>query len=85
MIEVRVLYFAALRERLAATEERVRLAPGSKATDLIDALSGRDGSHREAFSDRSLLRIAVNRRFAPADALLSDGDEVGLFPPVTGG
>ncbi|MCY4324613.1 MAG: molybdopterin converting factor subunit 1 [Betaproteobacteria bacterium] len=85
MIAVRVLYFASLRERLAVAEEQVQLAAGSTAADLIDALAGRNDLHRQAFADRSQLRIAHNRRFASADAALADGDEVGLFPPVTGG
>ena len=85
MIRVRVLYFASLRERLAVEEEQVQIEPGSCVSDLIAALSGRQGAYREAFSDSRMLRIALNHRFASAQAQLADGDEVGLFPPVTGG
>ncbi len=29
--------------------------------------------------------MAVNQEMAAADSTLNDGDEVGFFPPVTGG
>jgi molybdopterin converting factor small subunit len=34
---------------------------------------------------RPALRVAVNREYAAEEAGLSDGDEVALIPPVSGG
>ena len=31
------------------------------------------------------LLIALNRNFVPMDTVVKDGDEVALFPPVSGG
>jgi molybdopterin synthase sulfur carrier subunit len=31
------------------------------------------------------VRVAVNHDLAGADTPIADGDEVALFPPVTGG
>ena len=85
MIQLRLLYFAALRERLAVADEQLRLAADSRVADLISELAGRPSPYKEAFAANESLRVAVNRKFAAPDTRLADGDEVGLFPPVTGG
>ena len=33
----------------------------------------------------SVIRVAVNQEFAAPDHAVADGDEIALFPPVTGG
>ena len=35
--------------------------------------------------DLSVIRVAVNHEYVGRDHPIRDGDEVGLFPPVTGG
>jgi len=61
--------------------------PNSVATvaDLIEYLANLDQRHAAAFRDRKSVRCAVNQEFADASAILRPGDEVGFFPPVTGG
>ncbi|MGH6974502.1 MAG: MoaD/ThiS family protein, partial [Stellaceae bacterium] len=51
----------------------------------VDWLKTRGPGFAEALKDRRTLRVAVNRRHVGWDALLKPGDEVALFPPVTGG
>ena len=38
-----------------------------------------------ALEQRANLRVAVNQVFAEPDTLIRAGDEVAVFPPVTGG
>ena len=38
-----------------------------------------------ALKDLSVVRVAVDQEFARLDHRLEPGDEVALFPPVTGG
>jgi len=80
MIEVR--YFARLREQLGCEREQFDPVPGDVAT-LLDALRKRGESWQAALSGPVL--CAVNQELARPDTRLRDGDEVGLFPPVTGG
>ncbi len=82
-MEIRVLYFAAARDRAGgASEERLTLDDGATVHALGDALVAR---HPALGGLRRHLRFAVNEAFVRGDAPLADGDEVALIPPVSGG
>jgi molybdopterin synthase sulfur carrier subunit len=52
---------------------------------LLLWLRQRGGAHAEALRDLSVIRVAVNQEYVGPDHPIRDGDEVALFPPVTGG
>ena len=81
-----MLYFAWLKQKIGIGEEDIAL-PDDVATiaALIDWLKTRGPGYGEALADLSAVRFAVNQDFAGLDHPLDDGDEVALFPPVTGG
>jgi molybdopterin synthase sulfur carrier subunit len=83
---MKVLYFAWLRQRTGIGEETVS-PPASVRTvaDLVDWLRQRGPDYADALHDLSAIRVAVNQEFATLDAAVSEGDEVALFPPMTGG
>ena len=83
-MKVDVRYFASLRERLGA-QESVELDDGATVAMLRDLLIALGGEHAEALSRERLVRAAHNRVLVAESAVLADGDEVGFFPPVTGG
>lgn len=83
---MRILYFAWLRERVGIAEETVE--PPAEVRDvagLLAWLRSRGGAYSAALADLSLVRVAVNQDYAQPDAPVSSGDEIALFPPVTGG
>ena len=82
---IRLLYFAWVRVQIGLDEERQTL-PGSPMTveALLDWLLLGPG-HARALEQRGKLRVAVNQVFAEPDTLIHAGDEVAVFPPVTGG
>lgn len=83
---VEVLYFAQLRERLGMEREQLALAPGvHDVRSLIAALRQRGVPWVETLRDAAHVRVAVNCTMASAETPVADGDEVALFPPVTGG
>ena len=82
---IRLLYFAWVRERIGAGEETLPLEAPALLSEIVERLRGLSDGHRAAFQDVSRIRAAVNQDFVGFDALVSPGDEVALFPPVTGG
>lgn len=81
---IQILYFASLRERLGCAEEVLQEVPATLAA-LRAQLAARGGAWGEVFADESRVLAAVNQEMAAAGQTLQAGDEVGFFPPVTGG
>jgi molybdopterin converting factor subunit 1 len=83
---VTVLYFAWLREQIGISREEMPLPAGvATVAGLMRSLSARGGGYASAFSAERKVRCAVNQEFADPDSPVRAGDEVGFFPPVTGG
>jgi molybdopterin converting factor subunit 1 len=83
---VKILYFAWLRERVGRGEEEMDLPEGvATLGGLVEFLKSSSPGHAAAFAQGRLVRAAVNQVFATPETLLSPGDEVAFFPPVTGG
>lgn len=85
-MKLRILYFARLRERLGVAEETVELPDGmGMVAMLLDVLRARGGVWAEELAAGRNFRVAVNQDMARMEAPIEDGDEVAIFPPVTGG
>ncbi len=79
-MQVSVKFFAILREMTGVKSEVAEIAQGTTVEALWKQYAARNprvGSIRAAY--------AVNQKLAKPDQLLSDGDEVGFLPPVSGG
>jgi len=81
-INVGVRAFAALREALGFAETTVRVAPG---TDIAGLVARLNELYPRADLTAQRYGVALNRSYAPLTAVLADGDEVALIPPVSGG
>ena len=83
---MKILYFAWLKTRTGIGEETVALPAAVRTVDdLIGWLKTRGAGYAEAFSDPSVVRVAVNQEYAKGHAPVGPEDEVAFFPPVTGG
>lgn len=83
---MRILYFAWLRQRTGIDSEEVQMpATVSDVAGLLDWLKDRNADFAAAFADFDSVRVAVNQEFAELDAPVAQGDEVAIFPPMTGG
>lgn len=83
---MKVVYFAWLRTKVGVAAEDV--APPSEVRDvggLVEWLKGRSPRHAEALANPAVVKVAVNQEHVPFDHPVRSGDEVALFPPVTGG
>jgi sulfur-carrier protein len=83
---MKLLYFAWLRARIGHAEEDIALPPQvHDVGGLLDWLKGRGPGFAEALRNPAVVRVAVNHEYVGPDHPLRDGDEVAVFPPVTGG
>lgn len=77
-MSIKVRYFASLKESIGRSEDEVAFEHNSSVVDVW----------KQANSDKALpdnILAAVNMEYVELDSLVSDGDEVAFFPPVTGG
>jgi len=81
-IAVKVLFFGAARDAVGHSEVDFVLKGASTAGTAFEELLERYPDLRRF--GRSLL-FAVNQEYAVADREVHDGDELALFPPVSGG
>ncbi|MGH8669577.1 MAG: molybdopterin converting factor subunit 1 [Burkholderiales bacterium] len=85
-MKVKLLFFAGLREQLGTPGEEIELPAGvGTVAGLRSHLKSRGGPFEKAFSDKALVRTAVNQDMVPVTARIRAGDEIAFFPPVTGG
>ena len=76
-MRISVRLFAGLREQAGFRERSLELPDGATVADIWALL--------ELGEEPAGLLYAVNRGYANRAAELSDGDEVALIPPVSGG
>ncbi|GHA76349.1 molybdopterin synthase sulfur carrier subunit [Formosimonas limnophila] len=80
---IQVLYFARFKEVFGVAQERL---PSFDTTDaLLKYLIDRGDVWAAELDASRSWRMAVNQQVVHGCAALADGDEVAIFPPVTGG
>ena len=77
-----VLFCAGLKDRVGAASIAVVVPDGATVADAIEV--ARAGSDREWTVPQAVM-TAVNEEYADRGHRLSDGDELALIPPVSGG
>jgi molybdopterin synthase sulfur carrier subunit len=82
---IKLLYFASLRERLDCDAEEIELPEDASVAGLIRQLQARGEPWLSALQGSNPVLAAVNQEMAKPAQPIADGDEVALFPPVTGG
>ncbi len=84
--QIKLLYFAWLREKVGRAEEFVSL-PTEVATvaDLMVWLVTRGPEYADAFRRPGVVRAALDRTHVKPDAQIANAREIAFFPPVTGG
>ena len=81
-MKLRVLFFSVLRDITGSDEITLELPPGSTMGDLLLQIEARWPKLRDW--QKSLL-LALDQTYVKRDALLHEGGEVAIMPPVQGG
>lgn len=84
-MNITLLYFGRPREILATSSETAELPAGiDTIAKLLAWLRMRGGNWTNELAD-SRVRCAVNQELGNLSAAISDGDEVAIFSPISGG
>ncbi|HEX4999157.1 MAG TPA: molybdopterin converting factor subunit 1 [Terriglobia bacterium] len=81
-MRVRLLFFATLKDIVGSREMAVTLPDGATVGDVLTRLEA-DYPRIQAY--RPIVLTAVNEEYTNEQAALAEGDELALFPPVSGG
>jgi molybdopterin synthase catalytic subunit len=81
-VQVRLLFFASIKDIVGARQIDVDIPEGSTVAALLTDLEQR---YPRLAGYRPVLLTSVNEEYAKPDTRLAEGDEVGIFPPVSGG
>jgi molybdopterin converting factor subunit 1 len=84
-MRVTLLCFGVLKDMLGLATEEIELNEGATAAALLRILEQRTSNLTMSANVWQSLAVAVNREYSSTDAVLRDGDEVALLPPVSGG
>jgi molybdopterin converting factor subunit 1 len=82
MITVTVLFFGAARDAVGHEEIRLSINPGSTAAEVFEQLAW---AHPALHNFGKSLLLAVNQEYADPNQEVREGDELAIFPPVSGG
>ncbi len=82
--QIRVLFFAALREAIGHSELQLTLPAPLQICGVLALLSAQSSKVHQALAGREVL-AALNQQLVGCDTWVQSGDELALFPPVTGG
>ncbi len=89
-MKITIKLFSALREALGESEFQLDLYDISEASAPVDVeaikkqLSQRGADWKEALNQPNLVH-ALNHKVVFTDAVVTEGDELAFFPPMTGG
>ncbi|MFQ5909676.1 MAG: MoaD/ThiS family protein [Thermoplasmata archaeon] len=81
-MKVRVKLFAAFREIVGKKDLIMDMSEGSTVEDVVAKLLA---EHPKLRKLRETMIYSVNKEYAKPHKELSDGDEVGILPPISGG
>ena len=82
MNRVKLLFFATLRDRAGARSMELDIPADLTVQGLKDKISAEYPNLKDSMSS---VLITINREYAFDEAVIPQGAEMAMFPPVSGG
>ena len=86
-MKVNILFFAGIREMFGVHEKYIETEESKSSPEklLKFLIEKEQGAWVELLNSKDSIRVAINQEVSDWDAVLTDGDELAFFPPITGG
>jgi molybdopterin converting factor subunit 1 len=81
-MQVQLLFFATLKDIVGARQIKVDVPPGTTVADVLGHL---EQTYPRMKDYRPVVLTALNEEYVDQRAPVRDGDELAIFPPVSGG
>jgi len=81
-MQVRILFFATLKDIVGARQMQLEVPAGATVGDVLTRL---ETSYPRIKDYRPVVLTAINEEYVDQRTAVQEGDEVAIFPPVSGG
>jgi MoaE-MoaD fusion protein len=81
-VQVNLLFFASLKDIVGSRQLQLDVAAGATVADVLTSL---EASYPRMKQYRPVVLTAVNEEYVDHHTTIHEGDEVAIFPPVSGG
>ena len=81
-MQVRLLFFATLKDIVGARQMQLEVPAGATVSDVLSHL---ETSYPRLKDYRPVVLTAINEEYVDQRSAVQEGDEVAIFPPVSGG
>ena len=86
-MNLKLLFFASLREKFGFSQKEFTLSKKVRTPEefLLIMSKQTGGEWINLFEDKKLYKVAINQDLSSWKDPIFEGDELAIFPPITGG
>ena len=86
-MNLKLLFFASLREKFGFSQKEFTLSKEVRTPEefLLIMSKQTGGEWINLFEDKKLYKVAINQDLSSWKDPIFEGDELAIFPPITGG
>ena len=86
-MNLKLLFFASLREQFEFSQKEITLIKQVRTAEefLLDMSKQVGGDWVDLFENKNMYKLAINQELSSWSDLIHEGDELAIFPPITGG
>jgi len=86
-MNLKLLFFASLREKFEFSQKEITLPKEVSTVEefLIYMSKQNGGEWVNLFENKNMYKLAINQELSSWKDSIHEGDELAIFPPITGG